>query len=342
MSRQRSPKVNSTDVARLAGVSIAAVSRAFTPGSSISPALAEKVRNAARQLNYVPNNLASSLITRRTNIVAVMLPTMDNQIYSALLQEASLRLEEIGKQLLLFTPVDEKDFDRTLQRMLEYQADAIVIGAASISSRMAALCLGRNVPVVMMGRHVPNLPIHSVRANATDGGTIAAELLLDGGGKRFGIISGPQTLTTMIERQQAIVRLLGLKAGIEDVPAVDGKLTYEGGYQAALEIMRGSERPDSLCCLTDIMAIGAMDAIRHELGLRIPEDVAVIGFDDIAEASHKSYDLTTIRTPVRRMIYHVMELIDPAVAHDEPQAIVIDAELVMRRSTRPVAGRSGD
>jgi DNA-binding LacI/PurR family transcriptional regulator len=318
-------------------VSIAAVSRAFTPGSSISEGLAEKVRKAARQLNYVPNNLASSLITRRTNIVAMMMPTLSNQVYSALLSEASLKLEEVGKQLLLFTPLDEGDFDRTLQRMLEFQVDAIVIAAASISSRMAALCLGRDVPVVMLGRHVPSLSVHSVRGNAEDAGTKAADLLLRGGGERFGIISGPQTLTTMVERQQAIMRHLKLTRGVAAIAAADGKLTYEGGYEAALEIMSGADRPDSLFCLTDIMAIGAMDAIRHRLGLRVPEDVAVIGFDDIAEAAHESYSLTTVRTPVRQMIHHMVRLIDSDIAQDEPQTIVIDAEVKLRRSTRPVS-----
>ncbi|WP_428392840.1 LacI family DNA-binding transcriptional regulator [Lichenicoccus sp.] len=118
-------------MARLAGVSIAAVSRAFTPGSSISPELAERVHTAARQLKYVPNKLARSLITRETNIVALMLPDMANPIFAAILSEASQRLEEIGKQVLLFTPPRIEDFDNSLQRMLQYQVYAIVIAAAS-------------------------------------------------------------------------------------------------------------------------------------------------------------------------------------------------------------------
>lgn len=340
MSKKRSPKANSLDVARLAGVSVAAVSRAFTPGSSISPKLAEKVRKAALQLSYVPNNLASSLITRRTNIVAMMLPNLDNQVYSALLSEASIRLEETHKQLLLFTPHNDSDFDRTLQRMLEYQVDAIIISAASISSRMAALCLGRDVPVVMLGRHMPGLSVHSVRGNAEDGGIAAAKLLVSSGGKRFGIVSGAQTLTTMLERQQAILRYLSATNDIDEVAIVDGQLTYEGGYQAALEMMSGDDRPDSLFCLTDIMALGAMDAIRHRLKLRIPEDVAVIGFDDIPEAAHESYNLTTVKTPVREMIHHTMELISQETPQDPPQTIMIDAELIVRSSTRPVDGYS--
>ncbi|MES2058534.1 MAG: LacI family DNA-binding transcriptional regulator [Pseudomonadota bacterium] len=336
MTRKRNARANSTDVARLAGVSIAAVSRAFAPGSSISPELAERVHKAARQLHYVPNSLARSLITRQSNIVALMLPNMSNPIYSSILAEASRGLEGIGKQILLFTPPGVEDFDKSLQQMLEYQVDAIVIAAASISSRMATLCLDRDVPVVTMGRYLPGLPVHSVRPDDREGGALAADLLLRGGGRRFAIITGPSSLTTMIERREAIFgRLAGAIDGAQ-VKVHDGHLTYAGGYQAALEIMAGPDRPDSLICLTDIMAIGAMDAIRHELKLRIPEDVAVIGFDDIAEAGHASYRLSTIRTPVREMIDHMIELISPTRARSEPVAIKIPARMIVRDSTRAI------
>ena len=334
VSRKRLARASSIDVARLAGVSIAAVSRAFTPGSSISEELAKKVHVAARQLKYVPNTLASSLITRETNIVALMLANLSNPIYSSMLAEASRRLEEVGKQVLLFTPREPQDFDLSLQRMLAYQVDAIVIAAASISSRMASLCLDRDVPVVMLGRHVPGLPVHSVRGDAREGGRRAAELMLNGGGKRFGIIGGPTNLTTILARKQAALERLGSNIDVSHVGMRDGGLTYAGGYRAALELMNSPGPPDSLLCLTDIMALGAMDAVRHELQLRIPDDVAVMGFDDIAEASHSSYRLTTIRTPVAEMIDHMISLISRKPKNEEPKAIELEAELVIRGSTR--------
>ena len=334
MPRKNPDRANSTDVARLAGVSIAAVSRAFAPGGSISPALAEKVHRAARQLNYVPNTLASSLITRQTNIVALMLANLNNPIYSSMLAEASRRLEAVGKQVLLFTPREPGDFDQSLQRMLWYQVDAIVIAAASISSRMASLCLDREVPVVMLGRHVPGLPVHSVRGDARDGGTAAAELMLRTGGRRFAIIGGPPDLTTMVERQRAVLARLARDLAHEQITVRDGGLTYDGGYQAALALCAGRDRPDSLICLTDIMALGALDAVRHELGLAVPSDVAVIGFDDIVEAGHASYSLTTVRTPVREMIDHMMALISGEAQEAEPMSIEIPAELIVRSSTR--------
>jgi DNA-binding LacI/PurR family transcriptional regulator len=334
VTRKRLARASSIDVARLAGVSIAAVSRAFTPGSSISEELAEKVHKAARQLKYVPNTLASSLITRETNIVALMLANLGNPIYSAMLAEASRRLEEIGKQVLLFTPRDAQDFDQSLQRMLRYQVDAIVITAASISSRMASLCLDRDVPVVMLGRHVPGLPVHSVRGNAREGGRLVAELMLEGGGRRFGVIGGPMNLTTILERKEAVMARLHQDIDVSDVIVCDGGLTYSGGYQAALKLMSSRDPPDSVVCLTDIMALGAMDAIRFELNRKIPEDVAVTGFDDIAEAGHASYRLSTVRTPVREMIDHMIALISRKPKNDEPKVIELKAELIIRDTTR--------
>ncbi len=336
MTRERPARANSTAVARLAGVSIAAVSRAFVPGSSISPELAARVYEAARQLNYVPNNLARSLITRQTNIVALMLADMTNPLFSEILAEASRKLEATGKQILLFTPEGTQGFDQCLQRILEYQVDAIVIAAATISSRMARLCLDRNVPVVTVGRHLPGIRVHSVRGDALDGGAQAADLMLAGGGRRFGLITGPSDLTTIAERQVGIFARLKQTIDTDQVVIEDGRLTYDGGYEAALKIMGSPDRPDSLICLTDIMALGAMDAIRFELGLKVPEDVAIMGFDDIAESRQASYQLTTIRTPTRQMIEHMIRLISDRTAMDAPEEIEMPAELIVRRSTRPI------
>ncbi|WP_428392842.1 substrate-binding domain-containing protein [Lichenicoccus sp.] len=141
------------------------------------------------------------------------------------------------------------------------------------------------MPVVMIGRHLPGLPVHSVRGDAAEAGRLAAELMLQGGGRRFGIITGPDELSTILERQNAIQVLLE-QAGLAPSMIQDGHLTSDGGYNAALDIMRRPTPPDSLLCLTDVMALGAMDAIRHRLGMRVPQDVAVIGFDDIAEVGH--------------------------------------------------------
>jgi LacI family transcriptional regulator len=179
--------------------------------------------------------------------------------------------------------------------------------------------------------------VHSVRGDGRDGGDKAADLLLTGGGRRFGIITGPPDLTTMIERKAGIFGRLAQAIDVDQVIIEDGLLTYEGGYKAALRIMAAPEPPDSLIGMTDIMALGAMDALRHELGLRVPDDVAIIGFDDIAESAQASYRLSTIRTPTKEMIEQMIRLISGEASMDAPEEIEIPAELIVRSSTREIA-----
>lgn len=328
--------VTSLDVARLAGVSQSAVSRVFTPGSSASPAMREAVLEAARKLNYVPNTLARSLSTQRSNIVALMIGDTQNSAYSALLAEACRRIEQLGKHVLLFNSPDPERFDNVLLEMLQYQVDAIVIAAASMSSRMAVLCLDRGIPVVMLARAVPGLPVHTIRCDDAQGGEDAARVLAEGGRGRFGVILGDQDTSTNRERLAGYLR--GLErtgVDLQSVAQACGDYTYEGGYRAAIELMRLPEPPDSVFCLTDLMALGAIDAMRSELGLRIPEDVAVFGFDDIAEAGRAAYSVSTIREPFAEMMDHMVRLIDPSGERpSESELVLIKGEVVLRNSTR--------
>jgi len=327
----------STDVAKLAGVSQAAVSRVFTPGTSVSDRMRKRVQTAARQLNYVPNTLARSLMTQQSNIVAVVIGDMRNSGYSTLLTEASRRLEQIGKHILLFNSSDPATFDDVLLQMLQYQVDAIVITAASMSSRMAGVCLDRGVPVVMLSRYVPGLPVHTVCCDNARGGEQAAKVLRKGGGRVFGAIYGDMNTTTTRERLEGYLNALQ-RVGIAAarVAQVGGNYTYEGGYQATLELMRRPNPPDSLFCLTDLMALGVMDALRSELKLRVPHDVAVFGFDDIAEAAHGAYSISTIRQPSVEMIDEMIRLISTRKGQEEPRLLRIKGELVLRSSTHPM------
>jgi DNA-binding LacI/PurR family transcriptional regulator len=298
----------------------------------------QRVQLAARQLNYVPNTLARSLMTQQSNIVAFVIGDMRNSGYSTLLTEASRRLEQIGKHILLFNSPDPARFDDALWQMLQYQVDAIVITAASISSRMAGLCLDRGVPVVMLSRYVPGLPVHTVCCDNVRGGEQAAVVLKNGGGRAFGVIYGDMNTTTTRERLEGFLKGLQ-RVGVEaaEVAQVGGDYTYEGGYRAALELMRRPTPPDSIFCLTDLMALGAMDALRSELKLQVPQEVAVFGFDDIAEAGHAAYSISTIRQPSVELIDEMIRLISVRKGEEEPRLLRIKGELVLRGSTRPIS-----
>jgi DNA-binding LacI/PurR family transcriptional regulator len=326
----RAQGVTSSDVAKFVGVSQATVSRAFSPNSSITESTRARIMEAARTLNYVPNSFARSLITRQSNIVAMLLGDLNNPFYTAALGEFSLRLQAIGKQVLVFNGVTP-DADDAVRRMLEYQVDGLILTAATISMHVTELCLERDIPVVLFNRTVPGFPGNSVRCDNLAGGRLAAEVLLAAGGRRYAAIVGDSGATTNVDRLLGFTE--GLAGhGISAVRTAPGHYTYEGGFDAATELLSGRDAPDAVFCVNDIMAMGVIDAAR-ELGRRIPEDLMIIGFDDIREASRPPYRLTTIRQPMRRMVDAAMAMLTRQPPGD-PVARILPGELIRRATTR--------
>ena len=189
-STSRNQRVTSSDIARFVGVSQATVSRAFSHDSSITDLTRAKILDAARQLNYVPNSFARSLITRQSNIVAMLLGDLNNPFYTVALDEFSLRLQAVGKQVLVFNGASPNEVDDAVRRMLEYQVDGLILTAATTSMQVTSLCLEREIPVVMFNRYVPGFSGNSVCCDNFDGGRLAADTLFDAGATRFAVISG--------------------------------------------------------------------------------------------------------------------------------------------------------
>ena len=329
-SIQQNQRVTSSDVARLVGVSQATVSRAFSADSSITDSTRAKILAAARTLNYVPNSFARSLITKQSDIVAMLIGDLHNPFYTVALDEFSRRLQAVGKHLLLFNGAEPAAIDDAVRRMLEYQVDGLIITAATISMEMTALCVERQIPVLMFNRYVPGFSINSVCCDNVAGGRLAADTLVEAGGRRFAVIYGDSATTTNSDRLEGFTSRLG-EHGISDVSESWGQYTYEGGYQAAVTLLKGDARPDALFCVNDIMALGAIDAAR-ELGLSIPQDLMIVGFDDIADAARASYRLTTIRQPIRRMVDAAMTILATPTA--EPVTRTLQGRLIKRGTTR--------
>lgn len=333
----RKARVTSIDVARLAGVSQSAVSRAFTPGTSISQHVRRKVHEAAQALNYVPNSIARSLITKRSNIIAMVIGDLRNPFYVQVLDQLSKVLQHRGVQVLVFRVANGSEVDNALLAVLQYQVDGIVITSAQISGKMAEICAERDIPVVMFNRYVARLKVNSICCNNVRGGRQVARALIDAGGKHFAAITGDLDAAAVQDRMLGFTAQI-TEAGFAhaDIKTDCGHYTYQGGYEAAIRMFAnaGSDaRPDALFCQNDIMAMGALDALRLTIGLRVPEDVMVIGFDDIPEASHPSYRLTTVRQPLERMIAKTMTLLGLDTNAQEPlitTALFIEGELIQR------------
>lgn len=325
-----SSRATSFDVAALAGVSQSVVSRAFTPGSRIAEDTRLIVLEAAKKLNYVPNSIASSLTTKRTNIVALILGNLANPFYVHVLHAFSRRMQQEGRQLLVFTVEPGAESDEAILHVLKYQVDGVILTAAQLSTRMIGICHDRGIPIVLFNRYIPGSDASGVRCDNAAGGRLLAEAFLAAGAKSFAMITGDPKGTTSADRVRGFVeRLLEAGVGRRDIVEVEGQSSYEGAARAAVSLFSPGKRPDALFGVNDIMAMGAMDALRSELGLHVPDELMVGGFDDIPEGARTPYQLTTVRQPINQMVDETLKILHL----DEPD------RPIERGIDRPIKGK---
>ena len=289
----------SYDVAQRAGVSQSAVSRCFRPGSSISAKTRTRVIDAARELGYHPNAMASGLITRRSNLVAVVISNLTNLYYPEVLAELTRRLSDHGIRVLLFALQAESDVDAMLDQVWRYRVDGAIIAARLAPAQLRQFAK-RGVPVVLYNRFGEGEAVSSVRCDSIGGEGLLVERLVAAGHKVFGVISGPADSYVSQERLQGALQRLN-ELG-HDAIVVDGAFDYDSGGQGLRELLERTERRlDALICANDLMAIGAIDCARSEFGLAVPGDLSIVGFDGVAPSGWASYRLSTVRQPVQRM-----------------------------------------
>lgn len=329
-----SRRVTAYDVANLAGVSQSTVSRTFSASDQVTPETREKVLEAARELGYKPNAIARSLTTDRTNIIGIVMAYISSPFYPYVLEKFIERLDEMGRQVLLFTAARDQEVDDILPMVLEYRVDGLIITSATISSDMADECARDGTPVMLFNRYVPGANASAVCCDNYAGGRLVAEALLKAGCTRLAYIAGLDNATTNRDREQGFRERLE-EAGITDWLREQGKFNYESGYDAATRLLRRDDRPDGIFAADDTSAIGAIDAVRG-LGLHVPDDVSVIGFDDIPSAAWSSHSLTTIRQPVNRMIDRTLEILMERVESPElaPVSEFLPVQLIERNSAR--------
>ena len=335
--------VTSNDVARLAGVSQSAVSRFFTPGASVSTKTAEKVKDAAGKLGYRPNVLARSLITGNSRIIGLVVAYLENQFYPEALERLSHELKKNGYHILVFMASNDKDeTEGIVENFLDYQVEGIIAASVALSQNLAELCRAQGIPVLLFNRHQGDEGPPSVTSDNVQGGRAVAKFLVREGHKRIAHISGWLGSSTGRDREN------GFRSGLAEFrmapcACIDGMYKREVAASAARELFSGEgPHPDAIFVGNDHMAFAVMDVLRFELGKRVPEDVSVVGYDDVPLASWGAYDLTTMRQPLNRMIESVVEDLLHRMANPEiaPEQIRIECELKIRGSTRTIEGRT--
>lgn len=331
--------VTSFDVARVAQVSQSAVSRTFTPGASVSEATRRKVLDAARKLGYRPNAHARSLITKRSRIIGLVLSYLENLFYPLALQRLAERLQRDGYHVLLFVN-HHPNADDLVDEILQYHVDGIVLAAATLSSNLARQCADASIPVVLFNRVMAagsSGAVSSVRSDNVAGGAAVARFLADSGHRRIAYIAGNEESSTNLERERGFRDGLA-EAGLRIWARGIGNYDFEQARRTTRQLFAaGSERPDAVFVASDHMAFAVMDVLRFELGLRVPQDVSVVGFDNVPQADWASYRLTTVEQPVGLMIEATVSLLQNYLRDDAAapaENVVIPVELIVRESAR--------
>ncbi|MEM7465008.1 MAG: LacI family DNA-binding transcriptional regulator [Pseudomonadota bacterium] len=326
--------MTSIDVAKLAEVSQSAVSRTFTPGASVSDATRERVMAAASELGYRPNALARAMISGRSRLIAILVAYLENQFYPVVLEKLSRALQADGYQVLLFM-TDPGGQDEVVRRILQYQVQGILMASATMSSNLANECAETGIPVVMLNRYVANTSASSVTSDNIEGGRMVADFLVRTGHKRIAYIAGIEDSSTNRDREA------GFYSGLADHGLVVsgrsvGNYTFEGATHATRELFSRPVRPDAVFVANDHMAFAVMDVIRSELGLRIPEDVSIIGYDNVPEASWNAYGLTTVEQHPEEMARMAINILLEQVENRTvtKRAAVLPAKLIVRSSVR--------
>ncbi|MEE8271174.1 MAG: LacI family DNA-binding transcriptional regulator, partial [Alphaproteobacteria bacterium] len=316
------------------------VSRAFTPGASVSPRMREKVMRVAQELGYRPNVLARSLITGYSRIIGLVVGYLDNQYYPVALEKLSRALQARGYHVLVFMAAQTPtDFENVLEEILDYQVDGIVMASVAMSSDLTYRCAEAGVPVVLFNRSQDEGSFSAVTSDNQAGGRKLAEFLIAGGHERIGYIAGWEGASTQRDREAGFSG--GLAAAGRDLYAREvGNYDFEKAKAATRRMFGAADRPDAVFVANDHMAIAAMDVMRYELDLKIPDDVSVVAYDDVPMAAWPSYDLTTVRQPTNRMVDAVVDALLAGIEDGDtrPRRVAFAGPLMVRGSARRPQG----
>ena len=331
-------------VAELAGVSRSAVSRAFTPGTSISEETRRRVLRAADQLGYHVNHLARGLLRNTSGIVCLVVADSDTPYQARMVRKLSQHLQQAGKvPMVLETSGPRDNVEGALRQTLNYRADATVVLSGTPPQSIIRTCLDNGQRLLLINRDDRLDGPHNLRLDNAAATRIVLHAFQRAGCRRLAVITSEAGTASLIDREQNFTRMAA-EAGLQPLVFRSGRTSYETGTAGA-RLLRagrrrpagGAHRPDAAFCVTDLIACGFMDCARHEFGLRIPEDLCVMGFDDIEQAGWASYRLTTFSPPVDAIAARVVELVtaDPLA---EPGKSVFEAPVVWRSSVRPGTG----
>ena len=338
------PRVTLRDIARHVGVHPSTVSRVLNPATRkmVTEEIAEKVTRASAELGYRPNVFAQSLKTNRSFTIGVMVPDLTNAAFALIIKGIDNVLEESGYSVIVAnTDNSAERAKRNLDKFRERQVDGLVIATASRQDELVADCRAEATPFVLTVRSTTDIGVSSVVSDEIMGGIMIISHLAQLGHKDIAYVAGPQFLSTGFERYQGYLQGLaqvGLKAN-SDLFAEGEAFTEEAGRRAASKILATRQKFTAIVAGNDLMALGCYDELMAK-GLKCPEDVSVVGFDDMPFAGHFNPPLTTVHTPLLDIGAEAARILLEQIEEADlpPRTQKLRPELIVRASTELARG----
>ena len=333
------------DVAKEAGVSPSAVSRTYTPGASVSDSTRAKVEKAAADLGYAPNALASSLTTGRTRLIGLVSNNFHNPIFLEVFDLFTRGLQERGLRPLLVNLSDETDPANSVRMLKQYSVDGVVVASSTLTPAFSKAFKEASIPVVhSFGRHSSTPQVHVVGIDNVECGKIAARELLARGYKRIGFMGGPSLATSTQDRLEGFNNELALHPEVTVSHSFADNYSFDAGRKEMARLISennlvSADKPvEAYFCGDDVLSIGALSAIADS-GLRVPDDIGIIGLNDMEMAGWQNINLTTIRQPVKQIIRSSIELIAAMLDEPEryPEARLFPSRVVERGTLKPLS-----
>ncbi|HAU5564544.1 TPA: LacI family DNA-binding transcriptional regulator [Serratia fonticola] len=292
--------VSAQDVAERAGVSRSAVSRVFTPGASVSPAMRIRVMKAAQELGYHVNHLARGLVRNRSGIVCLIVSEIATPYRASLVRWLTQFLQEAGKiAMLINTDRSDNSVSAALQQAINFRADASIILSGMPDRTITRQCYQHGQRIILINRDEALPGSLSINLDAQRAAATAVMAFQRAGCQHLAFANSLAGTPSLMKREAAFVaeaQRVGMTVTVERF----GSTSYESGQILAHRLLTQHQRPDAVFCVTDLVACGFMDEARHRFALRVPEDLCLIGYDNIAQAGWSSYHLTTFAQPVEQ------------------------------------------
>ena len=329
-----SRRVTIVTLSEAAGVAPSTISRALKGDPRISPETRARVARLAQESGYTLHASARTLSSGRSGLIGIVVGPATNPLYTEALHEAARQAAKRALRLLVIHAGSGPAESSTADALLQYQVDGCLFTSVELPSQVAAVCRANGVPTVMVNR-VAELHSSAVACDSFAGSAELAALLITDGHRRIGLVRTSSSSSTARERAAGFTQTLE-EAGIAPVLRLDGHSTYEGGFEAGRHIaaLPAAQRPEAVFAVSDIIAFGVLDAFRMT-GVRVPHDIAVVGFDGLPQSGRAVYDLTTIEQPLSAMMERALDLllarIGDATLPDE--TVTLRGRLIRRGSS---------